>query len=210
MAVVSQDLRRPLAVLVVRTTAVMLLLTVIYFALPLPLPASSDAWRLGVRLAVSVTAVTLLVLALRVVLRRGRERQPAVLVKVERLAAALYVLALGFAYVYAVLARALPGQFAGIDDRIDSLYFSVTTLATVGFGDVHAVGDGARVVVTVQMIFDLVYVGTAVRVLSAMRMPQALPEPPAAGEPAAPPHSEDRAQVPGGRLDGDGDGGGRP
>jgi hypothetical protein len=44
----------------------------------------------------------------------------------------------------------------------------VTTLSTVGFGDITASSDAARIVVTVQMIFDIVFIGFAVRVLTSV------------------------------------------
>ncbi|WP_205328390.1 potassium channel family protein [Glycomyces sp. YM15] len=47
-----------------------------------------------------------------------------------------------------------PGQFAGLDTRVDALYFALSTLSTVGFGDVSAQGQLARVVVCVQMVFN--------------------------------------------------------
>lgn len=52
----------------------------------------------------------------------------------------------------------------------DALYFTLATLATVGYGDVHAVGQAARIAVTGQILFNLVFVGVAVAVLgSAVR-----------------------------------------
>ena len=44
---------------------------------------------------------------------------------------------------------------------MDSLYFSVTVFATVGFGDISAVSDAARVVVTIRMITDAAHVNVA-------------------------------------------------
>jgi ion channel len=48
--------------------------------------------------------------------------------------------------------------------RTDSLYFTVTVFATVGFGDITATSQVARVVVTTQMILDLLVVGLVVKV----------------------------------------------
>jgi len=53
----------------------------------------------------------------------------------------------------------------GIDNRVDALYFTVSTVATVGFGDVHAVGSAARVAVTVHMVMDLLVLGIAARLV---------------------------------------------
>jgi voltage-gated potassium channel len=71
-----------------------------------------------------------------------------------------------FALVYARLAG-IPGEFAGLATRLDAFYFTFTTLATVGFGDVHATGQAARLVVTVQIVFNLVVLALAVQVLVA-------------------------------------------
>ena len=48
--------------------------------------------------------------------------------------------------------------------RTDSLYFTVTVFATVGFGDIIATSQTARLLVTVQMILDLVVLGLGIRV----------------------------------------------
>jgi hypothetical protein len=68
-----------------------------------------------------------------------------------------------------VLDRLDPAQFAGIADRTDALYFSVTVVGTVGFGDVHATATVSRILVTTQMLVNLIYIGTALRLLSSMR-----------------------------------------
>ncbi|MFJ8040575.1 potassium channel family protein [Kitasatospora sp. NPDC096147] len=52
---------------------------------------------------------------------------------------------------------ALAGEFSGLATRIDALYFTVVTLATVGFGDVTPTGQSARVVVMLQILYTLVF-----------------------------------------------------
>jgi voltage-gated potassium channel len=49
--------------------------------------------------------------------------------------------------------------------RTDALYFTVTVFSTVGFGDITAKTEAARLVVTGQMIADLVVIGLAVKVI---------------------------------------------
>ena len=84
----------------------------------------------------------------------------------EALVLLLTILVTGFAAVYYGMNHA-HDQFRGIDTRIDAVYFTVTTLSTVGYGDITGVSQTARVAVTVQMLFDLAFLGIAVRVLSA-------------------------------------------
>ncbi|TXK42580.1 potassium channel family protein [Nonomuraea sp. C10] len=53
------------------------------------------------------------------------------------------------------------GEFVGLETRTDALYFAVSTLTTVGFGDVHAQGQVARGLVLVQMAFNIIVLATA-------------------------------------------------
>jgi len=63
------------------------------------------------------------------------------------------------------MARDRPGSFSQPLTRVDALYFAMTVFTTVGFGDIAARSQVARVVVIVQMLADLVYVGLLARVL---------------------------------------------
>jgi hypothetical protein len=56
-------------------------------------------------------------------------------------------------------------------NRTDALYFTVTTFATVGFGDITATSQIARLMVTVQMVLDLLILGFGLRAfLGAVQM----------------------------------------
>ena len=53
-----------------------------------------------------------------------------------------------------------PGNFSQENlSRTDTLYFAVTIFSTVGFGDISATSESARLVVTLQMILDLIILG---------------------------------------------------
>jgi voltage-gated potassium channel Kch len=49
--------------------------------------------------------------------------------------------------------------------RTDSIYFTVTVFSTVGFGDISPASQVARLVVTAQMIFNLIVLGLGVRLI---------------------------------------------
>lgn len=72
-----------------------------------------------------------------------------------------------FALFYYVLDMRDPDQFTELRTRSDALYYTVATLGTVGFGDIHAAGQAARIATTVQMAFDLVVVGTLITVMGS-------------------------------------------
>ncbi|MDQ7992804.1 MAG: potassium channel family protein [Propionicimonas sp.] len=73
-----------------------------------------------------------------------------------------------FALTYFLIATSRPGEFTGLSTRLDALYFSLTTMSTVGYGDVSAQGQFARAVVTIQLAFNLAFVGGVVAVFQDM------------------------------------------
>jgi voltage-gated potassium channel len=57
------------------------------------------------------------------------------------------------------------GSYSEPMTRFDALYFTITTFATVGFGDITAVSFPARFVTLVQIIGGLILIGVVARVL---------------------------------------------
>ncbi len=163
----------PLTRMLGHTTVVLVLLTSAYYLVPLRFDrGDADTWT---RLSASLLALALLGLTFRAAIRRSRRTQTSDYLRIQWLLSALYALVLLFALLYAALGIRVPGQFAGIENRTDALYFSVTVVATVGFGDVHAAANASRLAVTVHMLFNLIYLGTALRVLTSGRRPSPLP-----------------------------------
>jgi voltage-gated potassium channel len=75
-----------------------------------------------------------------------------------------------------VIARTGSSEFVGLETKTDALYFALTTLATVGFGDVHAEGQVARLLLIAQIIFNIVALTRAAHVLLASRAVRHLPD----------------------------------
>jgi len=162
-----------------RTTVILALLTVAYYLLP----AGSPLANTGAAASTGGAALGLLVVV--AVVRQqfvSRHRRPRVVVAVEALLTVLYLTILVFALTYHRIAISTD-QFSGLLDKTDGLYFTVTVMSTVGFGDIHATGTAARAVVTGHMLFNLIYIGSALRLLSR-RAGEAVP--PRADEPTAP------------------------
>jgi hypothetical protein len=85
----------------------------------------------------------------------------------EALAVAVPVLIIVFAYTYLSVSRARPNSFSEHLNHVDALYFTVTTLGTVGFGDITATTGPARLLVTVQIALDIILVAGLARIVVA-------------------------------------------
>lgn len=93
-----------------------------------------------------------------------RAKHP-VLRSAEAMALCVCLYLMLFARVYVSLAAADPAAFTQTLDRSTALYFTVTVFATVGFGDIAAATNSVKLVVTVQMILNLILLGVVVRSL---------------------------------------------
>ncbi|MCL2343287.1 MAG: ion channel [Firmicutes bacterium] len=68
-----------------------------------------------------------------------------------------------FAAIYSILYLYLPNAFSGLsgntplDECVNVIYFSVTTLATVGFGDIYPTATIAKVFVSIEMMSFFVF-----------------------------------------------------
>jgi voltage-gated potassium channel len=87
---------------------------------------------------------------------------------IEALASTVPLFLLLFAATYYLMALDRPASFSTETlTRTDALYFTVTTFATVGFGDISPVSQSARLIVTAQMILDLLVLGLGIRVFAS-------------------------------------------
>jgi voltage-gated potassium channel len=61
-----------------------------------------------------------------------------------------------------------PGEIAGLTTPLDAVYFTMTTLMTIGFGDIAASGQIARGAVLLQMLFSLLLLTASARLLTSL------------------------------------------
>jgi voltage-gated potassium channel len=138
--------------------AVVVLGTVCYYLVPVPGQMRESSWAILFGCGVAALAM-LIALAIWRLLRAGEN------VRIRALVLLLVLTVLFFSWADDSVAR-LPGQFDDLHTKTDALYFTISTIATVGFGDVHAAGQLARAAVTVQIVFNLVFLGAAVAMIT--------------------------------------------
>jgi voltage-gated potassium channel len=145
---------------VLRSVLAVIGMLVVYSVFPVPGAGTPPvlAW------VVFVAGMAVLVWAVALIVRRAQDPHDDVGVRFEGLAALLYIVIAFFSLVYLGLSLRA-NEFVGLHDRIDALYFTMSTLSTVGYGDVHPSGQVARLVVTVQLAFDLVFLGVLARLV---------------------------------------------
>jgi voltage-gated potassium channel len=84
---------------------------------------------------------------------------------VEALGIIIAAFLVGFSIVYLSMSNRSPGAFTQVLDHTRALYFTISIFSTVGFGDITPRTDTARLVVSAQMLLDLVIIGAVVRLI---------------------------------------------
>ena len=128
----------------------------VYYGVPLPTYEAPEV----VQLVAFGVGLALLCALLVVQVRRQLRAWGTPSVRVQSVMGLLLPIVTFFALAYYLMAD----QFVGIANRTDALYFAVVTLGTVGYGDVHPVGEGAKIVAMIQIVLDLVVVGLLVSI----------------------------------------------
>lgn len=134
-----------------------LVLLVLYGALPVP-----HRTDLGVLLELAVGLIIFGALLSWQVLKIMGAEHPE-LRAAEALAVAVPVVLIVFAFTYLSLSRTSPESFSEHLNHVGAMYFTITVVSTVGFGDIVARSDAARILVSFQIILDLVLLVGIVR-----------------------------------------------
>ena len=147
-----------------RSLVSLVLLLAVYYAVPEGLFPSTVAAVLSI--VGLVGGGGLLAWQITSQVRRQIERGGDEDVRLQSVLLLAYLGVIVFALGYVFLARSTDGQFAGLRTKTDALYFTVSTLGTVGYGDIHPTGQAARAIVTAQIVFNLVFLGSLARLLT--------------------------------------------
>ena len=133
-------------------------LLVAYYAFPLGLGNTTSAV-----LGLMLTVAGLGLLGWTMVQEVGHLRKGEATRSTPALATLLVLLVMSASLSFFLLDRVQPDQIADLHTRTDALYFTLSTMATVGYGDVHAQGQVARALVSALIIFNVVVVAALVR-----------------------------------------------
>jgi hypothetical protein len=132
---------------------------ILYYNLPL-----GAQWSRGtvVGFAVGLAAVVALIAwQARAIVTAAYPRVRAI----EALATSLAYFLFLFATAYFLVAKGQPDSFSEPLSRTSALYLTVTVFTSVGFGDIVPRSDGTRVLVMIQMLGSLAFLGAGARVL---------------------------------------------
>jgi voltage-gated potassium channel len=147
----------------VRETARLLVFAVLLCVLYAFIPMQTGLWWIG--LATGVVGLAAIVpVAIRsanAVTVADRPFRTAI----EAIVLVVALLVFGFSSIFLAINHT-EGQFVGLVTRVDAVYFTVTTMSTVGYGDIHAAGQAARVAVSIQIVFDLSFLALSIRLLT--------------------------------------------
>jgi hypothetical protein len=147
--------------LVLRPLSVVAAVLVLYALTPVNVGPAAVAAVLS-----SLASIGLLLwIVVRQTRRIARHPEPVV-AAVEALALLGTLFVLSFSMTYVALSASDPASFSQPVDKVAAIYFSMTIMSTVGFGDIVAVSDVARMTVVVQMIANLVLLALGARMIT--------------------------------------------
>ncbi len=141
-----------------RATAVLL---AGYFLLPID---HGNAWN-AVGLVIGAVMVAGFVLW---EMWRIRGNSYPALVALEILTALVVLYLVVFSTTYFLFSDYQPGSFSEKLTRLDALYYCLTIFTTTGFGTIAAVGQGARIAVSLQMVSSLILLGFGINFLASL------------------------------------------
>lgn len=141
-------------------------LLVAYYAFPTEWAGASAA---GVAFSLAITVAGLALVAAVMVRELRAVRRGDAGRGVRMLAMMLVLLIVAASLTFFLLNQAKPEEFVGLTTKTDALYFTLTTMSTVGYGDVHAEGQLARALVCILIVFNVVVVASLARIYTTHR-----------------------------------------
>lgn len=128
-------------------------------------PTEQNFQAIGVIIGMCILAAIYVIFFIRSVRAVQKSQFPSIRAGEAMLSSGILLVAI-FASIYSVISLQDPEAFTEVLTPFSSIYFSLTILATVGFGDIAPHTVPARSVAMAQMVLDLVFIGVLVRVFT--------------------------------------------
>jgi len=157
----KKDLAHELFFTLLRTIGLVLVISFILSRSP----KEENLQSVGVIIGMIFLASIYVVFFIRSIRAVQKSQFPGIRAGEAMLSSGILLLAI-FASIYSLISLQDPEAFTEVLTPFSSIYFSLTILATVGFGDIAPSSVPARSVAMVQMVLDLVFIGVLVRVLT--------------------------------------------
>ncbi len=157
-----RDLTRELLAMIFRIATLVILVVLIPSLLPDDQNLQSISLIAGL-IVVAIIYILFFVRQFRAVLKSKFPNLRAA----EAMFTTVFLLISISASIYLALSQANSGAFTEELDSFSSVYFAITVLATVGFGDITPNTVAARTATMTQMVLDLIYIGVVVKVFSS-------------------------------------------
>ena len=135
-------------------------LLIAYYAFPVETSGSSSA---VIALSLVITAGGLGLLVWMMIKELNHVRHGQELLGAQTLAMLLVLVVMSASMAFFLIDLVDATQISGLHTKTDALYFTLTTMATVGYGDVHAAGQLARAIVSCLIVFNVVVIAALVR-----------------------------------------------
>jgi len=154
----QHELRRAIFLTTLKSVLLFAAVLCIYYALPFDGgQMNSGAWTQ------LLSGLLFLTLTVYIFARRVWNAELPHFKAIEALAVAFPRFICVYAGIYLSLSHQDPKAFSEPLTHTSSLYFTVVTFGTVGFGDIRPVTDLARLVVTSQILMDVLFIAFVVR-----------------------------------------------
>ncbi len=145
---------------VARSLATIVVVLAIYFAVPIG--TEFGAWALAAGAVLTMIGIGYLFVYQ---LRRIRTATYPMVRAVEGVVSIAVIYLVATSAVHVALSEHSAQAYSEELSRLDSVYFTVTMVTTVGFGDITPVTAVARSLTTLQMVLGVILVTGVVRVL---------------------------------------------
>ena len=149
---------------IIKTIAVCCTFSVAIFTIYFTLPFDSLSWG-GQAVTRLVIGLIIFGLVLTIFIRRILRADVPQLRAAETLIVSLVLFLCFYASVYLEISNHTPDTFTKVLNHTSALYFTIVTFGTVGYGDISANTDLARILVSAQIIIDVIFIAALAKLV---------------------------------------------